>query len=141
MSATQHKAHKKHNFLDGEALILLQEKLNEGMSYHAVAKLLKCDPTTVRNFDPKRKEYRDDLFRIRTQSKNKFRHKGQRKSATLRKQIDNTAVRYQPMKGISFEASEYIHACALVFKKSHAQILDEMVKACKKLKAVTLHDK
>jgi SHS2 domain-containing protein len=45
------------------------------------------------------------------------------------------------MKGISFEASEYIHACALVFKKTHAQILDEMVKACKKLKAVTLHDK
>jgi len=43
----KHKKHTKKKFLDGEALILLQRKLEEGYPYSYVARLLNCNASTV----------------------------------------------------------------------------------------------
>ena len=138
--------HKKHTFLDGSALLSLQQMLVAGMTHEEVGKELNVSAQTVKNFDPANPKWRKDLFRIRTTSDKKFVTKGERnarigntqKKATLPAVIDNTQM--LPKMGISKEASEYISACALVFKKSPVIILDEMVKACKKLRAVTIHE-
>ena len=138
--------HKTHTFLDGDALIELHEMLSDGYSHEQIGNKLNVHAQTVKNFDPANPKWRKDLFRIRTTSSKKFVTKGERKArngnthkkATLPAVIDNTQT--LPKMGISKEASDYIHACALVFKKTPVVIMDEMVKACKKLRAVTIHE-
>lgn len=130
-------AHKKHVYVDGDAITAIQSRLADGEHKTSIAKSFNISPATVANFDPTSKNYRSDLVRIRKNSSAKFFKNG----STVSDNTGKTSVVASDNTGkISNKAREYIDACCIVFDKSRRQIVDEMVKACKTLGACTIHD-
>lgn len=129
--------HKKHVFIDGDAITAIQSRLERGEHKSSIAQSFGISTSTVTNFDPNSKNYRPDLVRIRKNSSAKFVKNG----STVSDNTGKTAVVVNDNTGkISDKAKEYIDACCIVFDKSRRQIMDEMVKACKALGACNVHD-
>jgi len=129
--------HKKHVFIDGDAITAIQSRLAMGEPKSSIAQSFGISTSTVTNFDPNSKNYRPDLVRIRKNSSAKFVRNG----STVSDNTAKTTVMVSDNTGkISDKAKEYIDACCIVFDKSRRQIVDEMVKACKTLGACTIHD-
>jgi 2-keto-4-pentenoate hydratase/2-oxohepta-3-ene-1,7-dioic acid hydratase in catechol pathway len=129
--------HKKHVFIDGDAITAIQSRLQRGEPKCSIAQSFGISTSTVTNFDPNSKNYRPDLVRIRKNSSAKFVKNG----STVSDNTGKTAVVVNDNTGkISDKAKEYIDACCIVFDKSRRQIMDEMVKACKALGACNVHD-
>ena len=139
---TTHKKHKPHVFLDGDAITAIQSRLARGETVASIAKSYNVAHSSVAQFDPSNKNYREDLVRIRKNTTLMYVKNGStlNKPKTFIKTNAVVAVESDNMSKVSPDAKKYIDACCVVFDKSRRQIVDEMVKACKTIGAGVVHE-
>lgn len=136
---TNHKKHKPHVFLDGDDITAIQSRLANGEKVASIAKAYNVAHSSVAQFDPSNKNYREDLVRIRKNTTLMYVKNG----STLNKTNTTNAVvtvESDNMSKVSPDAKKYIDACCVVFDKSRRQIVDEMIKACKTIGAGVVHE-
>ena len=133
---------KKHVYLSYDEILTVQARIAKGDKVTDIATDFDCSAQTIYAYHPRSKSYRPDLVRVRKTGKC-FKTSGNTAEPTPKVSGNTTAV--VPIKKpaeikLSKDAEWYVLSAAEVFGKSPTQIVDEMVAACKILKAKTIHD-
>lgn len=136
--------HKKHVYLTYKEILTVQARIAKGDKVTDIANDLNCSAQTIYAYHPRSKSYRPDLIRVRKSGGYWKQTGGNTAEPTPKVSGNTTAVVpiHKPTKEVklSRDAEWYVLSAAEVFGKSPTQIVDEMVAACKILKAKTIHD-